>query len=219
MLGQSEYSDELWMLMEKALPAMINLKHLYINPAADCCPADDDWVSSYNLMETFTFQLKTFAWKNYFDPQNGVPEFLATQHNLVHLESGEYPGQPNLTWLRNGVCPRLISVSCGFNSFSHVAQTRNIIAWRWSFSTKSVELAAQASSVLDRLTYLSISDYPSLRNVIGPVNLNIILLELTLEAWQINVSSIDMNYDRCHSILSCRQFPLLRTCRAFGFLF
>ena len=116
--------------MEKALPAMINLEHLYVNPHYDSLPANDGWVSSQRLLKSFKFQLKSLTWRNYFHPNNGVPEFLRTQHELAHLEVGRYPFSLRLGWLDNGLCPNVVSGTGGLDSLAHASRSRQIVAWK-----------------------------------------------------------------------------------------
>lgn len=167
---------------------MINLKHLYLVPFGDRSPPNNKWVSSNcTLFESFNFQLATLTWTSYYHRNNRFLEFFKMQHSIIHLDVGR--SRNGLTWLDEGICPQLVSVSGGFNSLSHVARSRKIIAWRWYPGLKEAPLVAQDSSPLDSLKYLSVFDYALFRKTIGPIDLNIILLELTEGSWKFDVSS------------------------------
>lgn len=181
-------ASEIWDLTAKALPAMINLKHLYFAPAADTWTAKDNWLSSSTLLRSFTFQLETLTWRNHYHANNGFSDFLRTQHSIIHLENGESPDRANLSWVEEVMCPKLVSVVCGFNSLAQVAKSRRIIAWRWYSGRGEADYMQRDSSALAALKYLSIHDYTAFRNIIGPIDLNIILLELSDSTWIIYAS-------------------------------
>lgn len=178
--------SDLWQLLGRALPAMINLKHLKLSPLYDSRPVKDNYVSRSALLRSFGFQLETLAWAFIYDPDNGLLEFLRTQKNITHLESA--PSIHNtLTWLEDRVCPHLVSVAGSFNSLNHIARSRKIIAWKWARNIRE-ELGAQDSLVLPRLSYLSLPNYRELREIIGTIDLNITLLEITNGTFGIGVS-------------------------------
>lgn len=145
-----------------------------------------------------------------------MPQFVTTQDDLIHLECGEYTNRPNLSWLKNTVCPHLISVSCNLDSLCHVGQTRNITAWKGFLPKKAPELVAKASSVLGSLKYLSVSNYPEFRNLVGPIDFNVILLEIPVRIWRPDVGVVDINRHQVNLILclqilySLTNFPNLR---------
>ncbi|KAF5326863.1 hypothetical protein D9619_004432 [Psilocybe cf. subviscida] len=177
-LPSAKASSYLWDLTSKALPALVNLKHLFIVPIHDDCRTP-----RASLLEGCTFQLKTLRWG--FEPSHrsstdAFVAFLRTQHNLLHLEVGSDPLGQDLSWLPDDACPSMKSASCQLDAVARMVGRRNVVGlavwsdWHLAQATPQHHLIA-----LRRLKYLSLSGHGDLLSNWGALDSHTILLELT----------------------------------------
>lgn len=177
-------SGHFWELMTRALTTMVNLKHLYLDPYHDNISFTNNWISLSAPLNGFTFQLETFIWKSIFNPDDGLLEFLMTQNHLRHLECCPEQNDLLCEMLDAGTCKSLVSGAGCFNSFKKFGQSRKITAWKW-YKRDPVEIIPDAATVVGDLKYLSVDEFSGIpfRGEIGPIDLNIILLEFGEESW------------------------------------
>ncbi|KAF5327493.1 hypothetical protein D9619_004423 [Psilocybe cf. subviscida] len=172
--GASSY---LWDLTENALRAFVNLQHLSIVPTPDY-----RWSPPASLLDGCTFKLKSLRWgfeSNSLRSTGPFVDFLRAQHDLLHLEVGFQPSQSDLSWLPDNFCPSLRSASCRLDCVAHVMnEHRNIAALSVGHPRQPVRQRDLAA--LCRLQHLSVSAaHRDLASEWGPIDLNVILLELT----------------------------------------
>jgi hypothetical protein len=176
-------SSYLWDLAEKALPAFVNLKHLFIVP-----------ILSYSrpppvsLLDGCTFKLESLRWgfKTFYpNSTDSLVEFLRTQHDLLHLEVGYYPLQEEFPWLPDDVCPSLISATCELDSVAHImAKPRNIVGLTTKSDWFPQQMIPQSHlSALHCLKYLSLWAHRDFMSNWGTTDSNAVLLELI--AWDL----------------------------------
>jgi hypothetical protein len=88
-MPSASFVSYLWDLTAKALPALVNLKHLFNMPQYDCRRT-----SRAYLLIGCTFKLNSLTW-GFDSSKSSSPdpfvEFLRTQHDLIHLEVGSDP--------------------------------------------------------------------------------------------------------------------------------
>ncbi|KAF5321336.1 hypothetical protein D9619_000012 [Psilocybe cf. subviscida] len=150
----------LWDLTKKALPAMVNLKHLVFDPALWRASA------SNSLLTGCSFQLEMISWGCDKDVLDLCSSFLPSQHNLLHLDIGRCPGGTTLLELPLYACPKLSSVLCNFQSMCHVTESRSIKALKMSknhFGQNALQPLLRHSPALDRVQYLSLWNYALFR--------------------------------------------------------
>lgn len=167
-------NPHLWDLTAEALPALVNLKHLFVVSLNE-----DPKNSRASFLEGCTFKLTTLRWGcEVLNPDTDpFVAFLHTQHNLSHLQVGVHPSRQNLSWLPDGVCPGLSSASCRLDSAAHVMATRKNIAgleiWSdWTTSSKN------DLSNLRHLKYLSLPAFNNLMIHWEAISPHTVLLEL-----------------------------------------
>lgn len=183
---------------------MVHLKHLYFTSRGA------GQRSFQHLLRGCTFQLETLYWgcdngHKEGDAQDDLHDhfipFLCTQTSLLHLGVTDWRKEPEnrgLPWMTDETCPNLVSTSCKFDSIGQIATKQKIIALRLgnddplrSFVDRIPHMYLSA---LTRLRYLSVPDYPQLRNFTGgSIDLNITLLEL--EFW--NMTDVRFCWSPC----------------------
>ncbi|KAF5320688.1 hypothetical protein D9619_000025 [Psilocybe cf. subviscida] len=110
----------LWRLTIEALPAMVNLKHLYVEPTPPMSAAVPTSISSWK------FQLESLAWMALDD----LTYLLRSQRSLQHLELGEgRMGEDGLKDLPDDICPALTSASGSICTLKHLGRNRRIEAF------------------------------------------------------------------------------------------
>lgn len=165
----------LWALTKRALPVMTNLKHLYMFSI----------LSGNSMAEVMlvdcAFQLETLIWRCDEDSKEALIKFLQTQRVLTHLEVGDYFEKYDLSWLTPDTCPNLTSTTCKTRSVGHLECRQNVVALKSDIPDDIDDLQQfqnKIPSVLDRIKYLSISDYiyPRPRRLLWPVSQNVTLV-------------------------------------------
>lgn len=177
---------DLWHLTHRALPLMPNLKHLFFVSAGALDGGRLGPIASQSLLTHSKFTLQTLSWEfgNDDDVQQNFIPFLRTQTALYHLEVSDYETTPeyrDLSWLPADVCPNLVSASCPIYCMEQIMRDRDIKAFRmFTFTGLGlVDVLPRASvAAVKHLAYLSVTDYESFRRFVGPVDLNIRVLEL-----------------------------------------
>lgn len=170
----------LWELTRRALPQMVNLRHLVFSPPS-YSPAPSE-----NLLWGCAFQLQSLVWK-FADPtRDQLAAFLCTQNHLLHFEYGREPETEILEWLPGNACPNLISTSSAHNWISAFVHRRNIVALDIGISPRPYTPTPANHVVLSRLKYLRVNRWILRHKFPGIVLSNIILLEI--RAWMVHVS-------------------------------
>lgn len=148
-------SVALWELTMKALPALINLKHLCFRPNSLRFAH-----TAHAALRQCTFQLKSLSW-GCSTTNNHFQEFLLTQNSLLHLDLCSGQWRNDLSKGHQAYCPSLISITCMFPYLYYVSKSWNIIGYRMA---ESWPLLQSSDSLLDsagaaRLKYLSVPRY------------------------------------------------------------
>ncbi|KAF5322872.1 hypothetical protein D9619_000042 [Psilocybe cf. subviscida] len=184
--GASEKSEDqefqedmrLWYGISQALPAMINLKHLFIEVPFSARSTEEDFLIAC------LFQLETLTWMCDDTPKEKLAAFLRTQHALTHFEIGEFTSLSNLSWLTPDMCPSLTSVVCNINSIGLLERRSGVVALKADLPSEvehMQQLDANYTSFLARIQYLSVWTF--LSPLLGPIAVNVSLLEL--EKWSL----------------------------------
>ena len=165
----------IWNLTSQALPAMINLKHLFMFP------------SDAFFVVGCRFQLETLALECEEDSQDQLIDFVRTQRVLTHLQVGGYVVGFDLSWLTTDVLPTLTSIVCDIQSVGLLEHRRNIVALKLD-SPVTAEEIADNSLVLDSIKYLSVWISLSSRSFSRPTARNLFLLEI--QRWPFEVRRV-----------------------------
>ncbi|KAF5326864.1 hypothetical protein D9619_004431 [Psilocybe cf. subviscida] len=175
--GASSVSH-VWDLTARALPALINLKHLFIVPLRD-----GRRTARAYLLEGCTFKLESLSWG--FAPydstgSDSIADLLRTQHDLFHLEDGPEPSRQDFSWMPDDVFTSLISTTCRLKSAPRImAKRRKIVGLRiWSDWNPRYADPQNHLSALRPLKYLSISAHRGLMSHWGAIDSHVVLLEL-----------------------------------------
>jgi hypothetical protein len=183
----------LWKLFMKALPALINLTHLYFRPHSVHFPN-----AANDALRQCTFQLKSLAWRC-SNMNDFFPEFLVTQRSLLHLDLGARR-MNKFPKLAQDACPSLKSVACVLSAFPCVATGSKIVGFRmtdvnrqWLAGSPPLQLDLAS---IGQIKYMSVHIYAPIPN--SPFS-NIVLLEI--RNWIMKVH-YNTNYFLCY-LLGC----------------
>ncbi|KAF5320686.1 hypothetical protein D9619_000023 [Psilocybe cf. subviscida] len=167
----------LWSLTIQALPAMINLKHLYMDPTPAMSAAVPTSISSWK------FQLESLTWTGLDD----LTYLLRSQRSLQHLELGEVnKNEDCLQDLADDICPALTSASGSICTLKRLGRNRRIETFcATEMSRADYKLFRRGNwSALTRLKYLSLEDCRSFNRMKDSFRLDVKLLELRWWDWE-----------------------------------
>ncbi|KAF5322878.1 hypothetical protein D9619_000045 [Psilocybe cf. subviscida] len=189
---------QVWGLISQALPAMINLKHLFMEAP------DSPGIVEEDFFVACPFQLETFIWMCDDTPQEKLTAFLRTQGALTHVEIEEFSLVSTLSWLTPDMCPSLTSVVCEINSIGLLERRRGVVALRTTspYDVEHIQQLHGHASFIARIQYLSVWTSSSL--LLWPIAANVSLLEL--EYWSLETLSS----------LPASNFPNLRVLALFN---
>ncbi|KAF5329493.1 hypothetical protein D9619_009503 [Psilocybe cf. subviscida] len=108
----------LWILTERVLPLMVNLKNLYFSALVD-------HPSAPMIFRNCTFELESFTWVGIDGVEALYSRLLPTQHRLLHLNI-----DCTSDTLPHGLCPSLMSIACPLSELVRIAAGRAITALR-----------------------------------------------------------------------------------------
>lgn len=167
---------------------MLNLKHLLFICRGAAGPR-----TSQTLLSQCQFRLQSLSWEygRSDDLQHNFIPFLRTQTTLSHLEVGDsemLAEYCDLSWLPGNVCLNLVSASCQMSSMAQIMQNRRIKALRLDTDLGDQSLPNHSIVATMQLQYLSVWDLSSFCKFVGPVDLNIQVLELL--SWDEEVNPI-----------------------------
>ncbi|KAF5320916.1 hypothetical protein D9619_000030 [Psilocybe cf. subviscida] len=167
----------LWRLTIEALPAMVNLKHLYMEPTPPMSTAARTSIGSWK------FQLESLTWIALDD----LTYLLRSQHSLQHLELGRVnKGEDGLHDLADDICPALTSASGSICTLKHLGRNRHIEAFcATEMSRADYKLFRRGNwSALTGLKYLSLPTCRSFNRMKDSFKLDVKLLELRWWDWE-----------------------------------
>ncbi|KAF5320914.1 hypothetical protein D9619_000032 [Psilocybe cf. subviscida] len=198
----------LWTLTIEALPAMINLKHLYMEPTAPMSAAVPTSISSWK------FQLESLTWIGLDD----LTYLLRSQRSLQHLELGRVnKDEDGLQDLPDDICPTLTSASGSICTLKRLGRNRRMEAF---YATEMCRADYKSFcrgnwSTLMNLKYLSLQSCRSFDRMKNSFRLDVKLLELRWWNWEV---CMVYRHFTSTKLTSCtHSFKKLRTIQASAF--
>ncbi|KAF5320689.1 hypothetical protein D9619_000026 [Psilocybe cf. subviscida] len=174
----------LWSLTIQALPAMVNLKHLYMEPTPPMSAAVPTSISSWK------FQLESLTWIGLDD----LKYLLRSQRSIQHLELGRVDkDEDGLRDLPDNICPVLTSASGSICTLKRLGRNRRIVAFcAVKMSRADYKLFRRGNwSALTGLKYLSLQYCRSFNRMQDSFRLDVKLLELRWWYWEsLSISTV-----------------------------
>lgn len=189
-LAYRNHHVELWFLLERALPLMVNLKSLYFAPLIYHPSAP------LLLRNCFRLQLQSLTWRGLGSEDELYTRILPFQRKLLHLDINSESHSDRLP-LPDRLCTGLVSIACSLEELARVSASRAIIALHVANSTwiiartpredlMSASERERCITALKRIEYLRLRALPPFQKFTAGIMLHEVSV-LQLGVWQIEV--------------------------------